>query len=126
MTKTSMTIGALSACVLLAGCFDIPDYRGGARFSNPFSSGSGGAMMTPSDPMAAPVASANAAETACLSAGRTAGFDVQGVVGTREVLGTGGLPQSRDVMLRVQRGGQSVEVRCSYAYLDGTAQIMTL
>ncbi len=123
MSKT-VTIGALVACMMLAGCFDIPDYRGGNRFSNPFSGGAG--AVQPVDPMAAPAPTATSAESACLEAGRSAGFDVRGVVGTREVVGTGGLPQSRDVMLQVQRGTQSVEVRCSYAYLDGTAQIMTL
>jgi len=123
MSKT-VSIGALAACVMLAGCFDIPDYRGGNRFSNPFSGGAGGAQ--PAAPQDAAAPTANAAEAACLEAGRAAGFDISGVVGTREVIGAGGLPQSRDVMLQVRRGTQSVEVRCSYAYLDGTAQIMTL
>jgi hypothetical protein len=126
MTKTTKTIAALTTCVVLAGCFDIPDYRGGARFSNPFSSDAPRTSAAPGDPLGSPPPAASAAETACLEAGRAAGFEVQGVVGTREVIGAGGLPQSRDVMLQVQRGGQSIEVRCSYAYLDATAQIMTL
>jgi hypothetical protein len=125
MTRKTVTLGALAACMMLAGCFDIPDLRNGERFSNPFRA-SPGRPAAPADPMAPPAPEASAAETACLDAGRAAGFDVRGVIGTREVLGTGGLPQSRDVMLRVQRGSQSVEVRCSYSYLGGDAQIMTL
>lgn len=127
MTRTAVTIGVLAACSMLAGCMDIPDYRGGSRFTNPFSATTGsGATSAPAALPAPAGASASAAETACLDAGRRAGFDVQGVVGTHEVVGAGGLPTSRDVMLRVQRGGQSIEVRCSYAYLNSTAQIMTL
>lgn len=127
MTKTTtVALSALAACVVLASCTDIPDYRR-SRFTNPFSSAAPGpGVFTPNEPLAAPVATASAAEVACLEAGRAAGFDVQGVVGTREVVGAGGLPSSRDVMLNVQRSGQSIEVRCSYAYLDATAQIMTL
>lgn len=123
---TSTPLALLTIAALLAGCADIPDYRQGGRFVNPFTNRSGGQSTRPLDPMAPQAPAASAAETACREAGRAAGFDVRGVVGTREVMGAGGLPQSRDVMLQVQRGGQTIEVRCSYAYLDGTAQIMTL
>lgn len=131
MRHNTRILGALAICMLLVGCVDVPDFRRGERFSNPFNQSSG--LSSGPNPFGdvrsvdpAPTPSASAAESACLDAGRAAGFDVQGIVGTREVLGSGGLPQSRDVMLRVQRGSQSVEVRCSYAYMNGTAQIMTL
>ncbi|MFN4098562.1 MAG: hypothetical protein ACK4GT_02180 [Pararhodobacter sp.] len=57
-----------------------------------------------------------------MAAGRDAGFDVQSVVGTREVSGA----TARDVMLRVNRSGRTIEVRCNYAYASGQARIMTL
>ncbi|WP_417587462.1 hypothetical protein [Pararhodobacter oceanensis] len=121
MTRKIKIIAALAAGTMLAGCMNIPDYRGG--FGSP-------GRVSPAQPSAplgtAATPQASAAESACTEAGRAAGFDVQGVVGTHEVIGTGGLPQSRDVMLRVARGGQSIEVRCSYAYVDGSANIMTL
>lgn len=122
MTRKTMIVAALGACTVLAGCLNIPDYRGGGF------GGSGRSVAPrPSAPASSPVTpQASAAESACTQAGRSAGFDVQGVVGTREVVGSGGLPQSRDVMLRVARGGQTIEVRCSYAYVDGSANIMTL
>ena len=125
MARTSTILVALSASVVLVGCNNIPDYRQGG-FSNPFVNPFATDRPAPLEPSAPLVPEASAAEAACLEAGRAAGFDVQGVVGTQEVLGSGGLPQSRDVMLRIDRGGQSVEVRCSYAYVDGSAQIMTL
>ena len=122
MTRNITILAALTGCMVLAGCNVMPDFRRGERMSNPFSSQPG----TATPPGTAQSPSANSAETACLEAARAAGFDVQGVVGTREVLGSGGLPQSRDVILRVVRGTQTVELRCSYTYLDGSAQIMTL
>jgi len=48
------------------------------------------------------------------------------VVGTREVSGSDGLARSRDVMLRVARGQQVYEVRCSYNYVSNEARIMSL
>ncbi len=123
MIRKTMAMGALLSCVGLAGCFDIPDYRGGGLMRSRASAPTapvGAPLGTPMAPLA------SAAENACTEAGRAAGFDVRGVVGTREVTGTGGLPESRDVMLRVQRGGQSLDVRCSYAYAGGAARIMTL
>jgi hypothetical protein len=61
-----------------------------------------------------------------MTAGQQAGFDVRGVVGTHEVTDDAGMAVSRDVMLRVQRSGQELQVRCSYAYAGGDARIMTL
>lgn len=119
---------ALVAGVGLAAC-DIPDFRSGERLSNPFARNPPQASAPPpviGAPLGAPTPGASAAETACLAAGRQAGFDVQGVVGTREVVGVSGFAESRDVILRVNRGGQSVEVRCSYAYAGASARIMTL
>jgi len=123
--STFKTAGAvvLSASLLLTGCANVPDFRMGERISNPFRRAAPSGAMTPAAP---DTPAASAAETACMEAGRLAGFDVRGVIGTREVIGTGGLPQSRDVMLQVDRSGQSVEVRCSFGYLDGQARIMTL
>ncbi|PTX04011.1 hypothetical protein [Pararhodobacter aggregans] len=120
MTRAIWITAALAAATALAGCGDIPDMRFGQGGGRPaYGGGYGGTPVVPSEPVVAGP-SASQAEGACMSAGREAGFDVQGVVGTREQ-GT-----SRDVMLRVQRGGQTVEVRCSYAYDSGQARIMTL
>lgn len=120
---------ALIGGIGLAAC-DIPDFRAGERLGNPFarSARPSGSVLPPvvGAPLAAPTSGAAAAETACLAAGRDAGFDVQGVVGTREVIGASGLADSRDVMLRVNRSGQSVEVRCNYSYAGASARIMTL
>lgn len=124
MARLSTLLAGLTACTLLAGCLDIPDYRGSAAFRP------GTGTATPSAPLGAPLGtaapSAGTAESACTAAGREAGFDVQGVTGTREVTAADGLAQSRDVMLRVQRGGQSFDVRCSYSYAANSARIMTL
>lgn len=125
----STVFAVLGAAMLLAGCNDIPDFRRGERlsrpftnpFSNPFSGGA--ATQTPS---ATPGPSADQAESACVQAGTSAGFEVQGVVGTREVADAAGAPVSRDVMLSVRRGGQALEVRCSYTYASASARMMTL
>ena len=111
-------ISALALAALLAGCGGISDLREMRRLDRAF------ALPDPAPQVAGP--SAGAAETACLEAGRAAGFDVQRVVGTTEVMGTQGLADSRDVMLAVRRGGQSFEVRCSYSYATNAARIMTL
>lgn len=119
-------LALLCTCALLAGCGEMPDFRAGERFgafiARPLAPGS-----TPAIPAAPQGPAASAAETACTDAGRAAGFTVQGVVGTREVLPpAGGAPVSRDVVLRVARGGQTLEVRCNYAYATSTARMMTL
>ena len=119
--KTRLVIlSALAGATLLSACGDIPDLRRGM----PVRSGSGSVA-----PMAAPstgAPSSSAAETACMTAGRDAGFTVSGVVGTQEVIGAGGIATSRDVMLGVNRGGQSLQVRCNYSYAEASARIMTL
>ena len=118
MTRAIWITAALAAATALTACGDIPDMRfGQGGGSRPVY---GGGPVVTTEPSVVTGPSASQAEGACMSAGREAGFDVQGVVGTREQ-GT-----SRDVMLRVQRGGQTVEVRCSYAYDSGQARIITL
>jgi hypothetical protein len=114
----------LTGSVFLAGCADLPDLR-------PMSPRAAAPLAAPPPP---PTAlgdigirrSASAAEAACVAQGETQGMGVQGVVGTREVTGADGRPASRDVMLRVARGQQVFEVRCSYDYASGQARIMTL
>ncbi|WP_127110602.1 hypothetical protein [Pararhodobacter zhoushanensis] len=116
-----ITTGAVLAGLTLAGCGEMPDMRGrmphlgGGGMSEPISAGP--TTMAP--------ASSNA-EQACMAAGSNAGFNVQGVVGTHEVTGADGMAVSRDVMLDVDRSGQSLQVRCSYAYDTASARIMTL
>jgi hypothetical protein len=132
--RRAIGAGALAAVLLLTGCANVPDFRDGMRLSNPFARAAptrvapsaGSATPVSPAPGSQPAPAASIAETACLAAGREAGFDVRGVVGTREVIGANGLPESRDVMLRVDRAGQSLEVRCSFAYQDAQARIMTL
>ncbi|HPD91768.1 MAG: hypothetical protein H6900_14785 [Rhodobacter sp.] len=118
MSRKTLALAALASCVALTGCLDIPDYRPGAPRT-----GWGGT----SSPAAGPAApSTSLAESACMAAGRDAGFDVRGVTGTREVVNDAGIAVSRDVMLNVSRGGQSLDVRCSFAYDTASARIMTL
>lgn len=132
--RKAIGAGALAAVLLLTGCANVPDFRDGMRLSNPFARAAptraapsaGSATPVSPAPGSQPAPAASTAETACLAAGREAGFDVRGVVGTREVIGANGLPESRDVMLQVDRAGQSLEVRCSFAYQDAQARIMTL
>ncbi|MCB1395465.1 MAG: hypothetical protein KDJ98_05695 [Rhodobacteraceae bacterium] len=132
MSRSTLTLAILSACTMLAACGDIPDFRAGERLdrlSNSFSSWRNDAPQAQAPvgaPLAPPPPAASAAEGACMQAGREAGFDVRGVVGTHEVTDAAGMPVSRDVMLQVQRGSQSLQVRCSYAYAGGEARIMTL
>jgi len=112
--------GALAGLTLLGACGDIPDLRYGPRpgfFPQP---------SAPAAPGAIPGPSSSQAEQACMTAGTGAGFEVLGVVGTREITGADGLAVSRDVMLRVRSGGQTVEVRCNFAYDTAAARIMTL
>jgi hypothetical protein len=110
-----VTLSAVAGCALLTACGPFPD----ARMRS--------IQRPPAAPMApAPGRPASDAETACFEAGRAAGFGDMQLAGTAEVMGTEGVPSSRDVMIGVRRGGQSFEVRCSYSYATNTARIMTL
>ena len=120
MNKIIMT-GAVLASLTLAGCGEMPDMRG----RMPFMGGGGVSGPISAGPTDMAPASSNA-EQACMAAGSDAGFTVQGVVGTHEVTGADGMAVSRDVMLNVTRSGQSLQVRCSYAYDTASARIMTL
>ncbi|MCA2011299.1 hypothetical protein [Pararhodobacter sp. CCB-MM2] len=124
--KTRIVIlAALAGATLLSACGDVPDMRRGFPIrSGGGSSGSTTVMPAPMPTPGAP--SSSAAENACMSAGRDAGFGVSGVVGTQEVSGADGIATSRDVMLSVTRGGQALQVRCSYNYASASARIMTL
>ena len=125
----STVFAVLGAAMLLAGCNDIPDFRRGERLSRPFTNPFSNPFSrdpAPAAPETLPGAAADVAEGACIQAGTSAGFEVQGVVGTREVTDAAGAPVSRDVMLSVRRGGQALEVRCSYAYASASARMMTL
>jgi hypothetical protein len=66
------------------------------------------------------------AEAACSEMARAQGLGVQSVVGSREVTGPDGVPQARDVLLRVTRGEQVYDVRCNYSYSADSARIMSL
>ena len=116
----SMLIGVLA----IAGCAQMPDFRGGGRTHAP------PPRTAQPDPLApvtdAGAVPASAAEAACMEQGRGQGLAVQSVVGTREVSGSDGAASSRDVMLRVARGQQVYEVRCSYSYASNEARIMSL
>lgn len=123
----------LSALALgLAGCGEIPDFRAGRPFAPAPPPSMAVAPVPPTDPVApgAPILpgapSAGAAEAACTAAGRERGFEVQGVVGSADVVGADGRAVSRDVMLRVVRGGQQFDLRCNYVYADGLARVMAL
>ncbi len=69
--------------------------------------------------------SASGAEQACIAAGRERGLEVAGVVGSTAVTGANG-EASRDVMLRVRRGGADIEVRCNYVASTRMARIMLI
>lgn len=123
-----LLVGAL----LLAGC-QMPDFRG--MVPAPRSAAPATADPAPdpaTDPLgegagiAAPAPSASVAEAACMQAGRDRDLTVREIVGTREVPGADGIPASRDVMLRVARGQQVYDVRCSYSYASAQARIMSL
>jgi hypothetical protein len=122
--RRMMTMTALTGAMVLAGCAEFPDLTA----TQP----RGPAPVQTAPPPPAPSAdigvrrSAGAAEAACVAQGEMQGMNVQSVVGTREVAGVGGEPGSRDVMLRVARGQQVFDVRCSYSYATAEARIMTL
>lgn len=124
--RRMLTMTALTGALALAGCAELPHLTGAQpRAAAP-------APFQAAPPPPAPSAdigirrSASAAEAACVAQGETQGMNVQSVVGTREVTGADGQASSRDVMLRVARGQQVFDVRCSYNYASGEARIMTL
>ena len=119
MSVKLLMTGALAGLTLLGACGDIPDMRFGPRAQSM-------PRAIPTAPGASASPAPNLAAQACIAAGTEAGFEVLGVVGTREVSGLQGNAVSRDVMLRVRRGGQTVEVRCNFAYDTAAARIMTL
>jgi len=126
MIAFARTVTAVAGVLVLAGCSQMPVQRGPA----PQRSAPPPAMVSvaPAMPLAAAPGAvpASAAESACTSQGQSQGLAVRGVVGTREVRGSDGIASSRDVMLRVARGQQVYEVRCSYSYASGEARIMSL
>lgn len=122
MGRAAATLTILAAAVALTGCGRLPDLRPSNWGERPLFERRDPAPALPADP----AREAGTAESACMDAGTAAGFDVQGVVGTSEVIDATGMAVSRDVMLRVARGGQTVDVRCSYDYATAGARIMTL
>ncbi|WP_333830272.1 hypothetical protein [Pararhodobacter sp.] len=124
MIPFARTVTVLASVLAISACAQMPDMRGPApvRSAPPpvfnTAPGAPGGMQG-----AAP---ASAAEQACSQQGQSQGLAVQSVVGTREVSGNDGVARSRDVMLRVARGQQVYEVRCSYSYANGEARIMSL
>lgn len=125
MIPYARTVVAMVGVVVLSGCGALPEMRGSApmRGAPPPTT----AQPAPMAPQAEPgVVPASAAESACTQQGQSQGLAVQGVVGTREVNSGDGVARSRDVMLRVARGQQVYEVRCSYSYASGQARIMSL
>lgn len=118
------SVSALVGVLVIAGCAQLPDMRGPAPIrSAPPPAAQPAPVMPDATPGAVP---ASAAESSCTQQGQAQGLAVQGVVGTREVTGADGVARSRDVMLRVARGQQVYEVRCSYSYASGQARIMSL
>jgi len=125
MIPYARSFSALAGVLVIAGCAAMPDMRGAApvRSAPPPPATYAAPVMREATPGVVP---ASAAESACTQQGQAQGLAVQGVVGTREVSGAGGAASSRDVMLRVARGQQVYEVRCSYSYASGQARIMSL
>jgi hypothetical protein len=129
MRRPAVLIGlclALAACGILP---EIPDFRVPRRATPAAAPPMAATPLPPVEPLApgAPGAvGAGAAEAACTAAGRERGFEVQGVIGSTDVIGADGRALSRDVMLRVIRSGQQVDLRCNYVYADGIARLMVL
>ncbi len=114
---------ALAALLLVSGCAMAP-LGPSTRPAPPAAP----APVTPAVPMPEPTspdAEASGAEQACIAAGRERGLDVLGVVGSRAVSDTNGAA-ARDVMLRVQRSGSELEVRCNYVEETRMARIMLI
>ena len=124
------TIGLMTIAALgLSACAGLSDMRLG-RSAPAASAMPETIAVTPTegapDMALAGQPSASAAEAACTEAGRERGFTVQGVVGSSDVTGDDGQPVSRDVMLRVARGAQVFDLRCSFHYPSGQARVMAL
>lgn len=115
-------LAPLALTLILAGCGAMPDFRLNRSAPSPANPAPPPAVM-PAEPGAP---SAGAAEAACQAAGRERGFEVQGIVGSSDVMGADGRPVSRDVMLRVARSGQQFDLRCNFVYADGLARVMAL
>ncbi len=114
---------ALAALLLVSGCAMAP-LGPSTRPAPPAAP----APVTPAVQMPEPTspdAEASGAEQACIAAGRERGLDVLGVVGSRAVSDTNGAA-ARDVMLRVQRSGSELEVRCNYVEETRMARIMLI
>ncbi|MBN8290389.1 hypothetical protein JI664_00265 [Rhodobacter sp. NTK016B] len=124
MTRKIWLMGLLVGITALSACGEVRDFRRGMPLIG--SNARTPAPAAPASPAMGTTPAASDAETACMRAGSDAGFSVQGVAGTREVSGADGMAASRDVMLQVDRGGQTIEVRCSYDYANASARIMTL
>ncbi len=126
-TWTMRLSTALATAALLAGCAYVP--MGPAPRSAAIDSPVSVVPAPADDPdMAAEGTadiSASGAEQACIAAGRERGLEVAGVVGSTAVTGANG-EASRDVMLRVRRGGADIEVRCNYVASTRMARIMLI
>ncbi len=129
-------VGVMVLAAVLLGACQAPDLRSvmpGPRAEAPAPApapeGVAADAFSPEAPgegAAAPRPPASQAEAACMQQGREQGLAVREVVGTREVQGSDGQAVSRDVMLRVARGQQVYDVRCSYHYASAAARIMSL
>lgn len=114
---------ALGLVILLTGCTMAP-LGPATRPAGPITP----APVTPAAPIPGdmtPDATASGAEQACIAAGRERGLNVLGVVGSRAVSGSNG-ENARDVMLRVERSGSELEVRCNYVEDTRMARIMLI
>lgn len=109
----------------LSACGGLSDLRRGSSTAAPETITVTPTEGAPDMALAGPV-SAGAAEAACMEAGRERGFTVEGIVGSSDVAGDDGQPVSRDVMLRVARGAQVFDLRCSYHYASAQARVMAL
>ncbi len=108
-------LALLSGLMLLSGCA-VPVFGGFGGRPAPAPA----ATPAPGQP-----ASADSAREACITAGRDRGLEVLGVISVDEVTGPDGAT-ARDVMLRVARDGDEIELRCSYDPEAGLARIMLI
>ncbi len=114
---------ALGVVLGLAGCTMAP-LGPGARTAAPVTP----APVTPVAPLPQDMpaaATGSGAEQACIAAGRERGLNVLDVVGSRAVTASDGA-SARDVMLRVERSGAQLEVRCNYVEETRMARIMLI
>lgn len=114
---------ALVAMLLVSGCAMAP--LGPITRPAPPAAPAPVAPAAPTPEQTSPDADASGAEQACIAAGRERGLEVMGVVGSRAVSDTNGVA-ARDVMLRVQRSGTEIEVRCNYVTETRMARIMLI